>query len=448
MQKATRVLTVIVAGALTGAVSCVLPLRFFIALVACALYAGLCAYSFRTALVVIMVLRGSLDHFNKYSIAVPGVGSVNAAAVAGLLVIAMAAAAVFTGEISLRTPLTAVWTVFLGTFAFCIMSGRDPASGIESLLKFGSLASFYLLVYNYSFADRKNARYFLKAIVFSSVIPMIAGVYQFATGTGNTFTPGLNRISGTFVHPNPFAYYLMVVISACVILLYQKSVSGPGAAAVWAVLCIALAELFLTYTRGAWIGAAFTAALTFLRLKDRRKGRWLLLAVIFLAPLIPAVVSRFTGITSTRMEESSLTTRFYIWRNMLAVSVESPLIGHGPGTFGIFARRTIGWLIEAHNEYLRLFFETGLIGLTVYILLVSCALSGMRSGRGGSGNMILVLAPGLFFSFLIMGAFDNIIDNLVSQWYLWAIIAIAQVERRPVREGACRQQVLLPEGGQ
>lgn len=87
-----------------------------------------------------------------------------------------------------------------------------------------------------------------------------------------------------------------------------------------------------------------------------------------------------------RLEDGFGSSRVLIWRNVLALVPERPLLGGGPGSLALrldltFSRyvpetgRTLSSFVDnAHNEYLRLLADTGAFGLLAYLALLLCAL--------------------------------------------------------------------------
>jgi len=437
---------VILIAILIGVLSCILPLKLFIVLLAGVLYMAACLVRLKDGLILTILIRSSLDIFNTYTFQLPLVGAVNITSLLGVWIILLAFFALMTGTIKLQSPLSAVFLVFLGISACSILINGEFGTGLVKWLKFASLASFYLLIYNYAKKDGKLIKRLIDCTIASSVIPLTVGAVQFVTGTGNRMTEGLNRLNGTFVHPNPFAYYLLIVIAACFITINNGERNGSKRSITRMIIMLAaFIELIFTYTRGAWIGLVLTAAIVFLMAGDNKKFKFILPAILCTLPFIGLIAARFSGVLSSNMEDSSIATRLFIWRNMFSLSLESPLIGHGLGTFELYAEKAIGWHIQAHNEYLRTFFETGIIGLLSYLTLLICALYYLRGHGTMKRNIIQVTVFSLFLTFMFMSFADNIFDNLVSQWYLWGLTAMVYAERVCALEGSFGQQILLPE---
>ena len=95
-----------------------------------------------------------------------------------------------------------------------------------------------------------------------------------------------------------------------------------------------------------------------------------------------------------QLEDSFGSSRILIWRSVLALVPERPLLGGGPGTLALrlemsFSRyvpetgQTLSSFVDnAHNEYLRLLADTGALGLLSYLALLLCAFARCLRRRG------------------------------------------------------------------
>jgi len=128
-------------------------------------------------------------------------------------------------------------------------------------------------------------------------------------------------------------------------------------------------------------------------LKDNKKWLIILFSLFILITLIystdnPLNRSPITAveraISAFDMQGSSLRSRFLIWQSTIDMIKDKPLFGSGLGTFPLyhlnyqadFLQKNPEYLDfagkagEAHNEYLQLGAETGIIGLLVFILII------------------------------------------------------------------------------
>jgi len=195
------------------------------------------------------------------------------------------------------------------------------------------------------------------------------------------------------------------------------------------------AALIASWSRGAWIG--FAAALLVMAAALPRRARWGLLAVALLAiitiglynaDLLPAsVVARLTdfaaglrledvrgvGINSTNY---AVIERLAHWQSALEMWRQHFWTGVGLGCYepAYPAVALINWplaLGHAHNTYLNLLAETGLIGFLAYLVLWAAVFWQTWRITRTTGGLTRGLAIGLLGVWTHL-AVHNFFDNL------------------------------------
>ncbi|NWF84005.1 MAG: O-antigen ligase family protein [Bryobacteraceae bacterium] len=139
-------------------------------------------------------------------------------------------------------------------------------------------------------------------------------------------------------------------------------------AALVAAAAMGFYGVIFSYSRGAYVG--LVAALLYLGLF---KLRWIL-PLLFLAAMswqaiLPKAVQDRITMTYESDEgelESSAASRLEVWEHALRVSTLDPLLGIGYDSYRYYRQDEV--LKDTHNVYLKVFVETGIVGL---ILLVS-----------------------------------------------------------------------------
>jgi O-antigen ligase len=144
-----------------------------------------------------------------------------------------------------------------------------------------------------------------------------------------------------------------------------------------AYLPIGLLAIGLTGSRGGMITtvvALMIVPLTMLRLSPGR--RTMAIGLLFLGGMLAAVyvperiVERLATV-STEVEGGSLSGRAKIWRAGLLAFVEKPVTGYGPGGFRGAVRPYLGSETQvAHNSYISVLVEEGLVGFVLYATMV------------------------------------------------------------------------------
>jgi len=134
------------------------------------------------------------------------------------------------------------------------------------------------------------------------------------------------------------------------------------------------------------------------------------------------------GLVLEKSARYDYATRLLSWDASLKAIAASPLLGYGPGdTQENLNRiyRSNGYSeplkrnLNSHNQYLQLWLELGLIGLTLFLLLMVLL---FRSGLNSQNRSTLVM--GIFLCLLITGLFEsyfNRYSGLVFFCFWWCL---------------------------
>ncbi len=263
-----------------------------------------------------------------------------------------------------------------------------------------------------------------------------------------------NEIAGVLLWILPLAFCTL----AAVILYQQKDEVESRAGRIFLVLALSAAltgtfVLFLTQSRGAWIGFAVVTPLCILwlmRERFRKASGWL--ALLYMGLIVVAVGLVITrpemilGETIFEAEGTMLSTvnlagRFEIWSRALYGIQDFPFTGMGMNTFRevvhvLYPLFTISPEFElghAHNEYLQAALDLGLPGLIAYLSLHISALwmlirlAGQEQSTGLSVReqraMIAGLGGGLF-AHLIYGLTDAVALGAKPGFLWWWLLAL------------------------
>jgi O-antigen ligase len=98
---------------------------------------------------------------------------------------------------------------------------------------------------------------------------------------------------------------------------------------------------------------------------------------------VPALEDRFTseGDQGVTVNGTTISTegRARIWDTVLRDAMRSPIIGHGAGTATDLVTEQFGASIaQPHNDYLRIFHDYGLVGITLWVGFVISLFSALR----------------------------------------------------------------------
>lgn len=284
--------------------------------------------------------------------------------------------------------LCAAYTV--ATLAGWGFYGAVGASeGGRELVRVASIIAAFLLVLWWVREDASRYRRGWFYLVAGCALPVVVGVWQWITGSGFLETAGFNRVQGTFSHPNSFGQYLIPFIA-----FGLAAVTAPQAR--HRVLLAAVTALltwlsFLTYSRTVVLVLAATLV-SFVVLRSRYRvgigslvwssGFIAMFGIVTWLLAGNVIRERFANVSLGRSavdaalsgaSENSYEWRLINWSVLIRLGMEHPVVGHGAGMTTVLnpiVNSDNGVPFNAHNDFVRFFFEGGVLGLTGYLLYV------------------------------------------------------------------------------
>jgi len=232
------------------------------------------------------------------------------------------------------------------------------------------LASF---LYTYLLSDGYKLRWAYQAYVGGAVVAFGIIFFNFLNGiTG----PYYNRYTVPNIETDSMAIILSLAIPMAVWLYTQHEHWLPKYLNLAAVPVV-FYGIFLTGTRTGLVTGmlgvlywAFTQRKASFHLKMIYIGVAIGLgvAVISLAP--KASVDRIFSIGKA-LQSGDLNSRETIWQHSIDSWKEEPLLGGGTGSLGHSLNRFHVKYASAHNSYIQLLTEHGLVGLFIYLLMLA-----------------------------------------------------------------------------
>jgi len=310
--------------------------------------------------------------------------------VVDLLVIVLAAA----GALQVPRPGLAALAVAAVAAASTVWSVQLEAS-VQAVLRWLMYAGLLVATASTLRSPAAARRLVDSAVVIAGWLCLI-GLFVF-WGAGDS---GL-RWSSTFYWPNPFAAFLLLVLP--VELIRCVYAARREALAHGALSVLLAGSLVLTYSRGAWVSLLIVAPLAALTVRAAPWTRSVArLAVIGLATAAAVVVltggpgtppvSGGVGGRATSISDAagySFVGHLNFWRAGLAIFVDHPLTGTGPGTFGsvhaAYQRDVRYYARDAHSLYVQTAAEQGIMGLAALAALLGALgttwISALRASR-------------------------------------------------------------------
>ncbi len=341
-----------------------------------------------------------------------------------------------------RSPLNKPIAFFL---LACVLS--IPASRIWPLSLRGFFTKtlewfvvYFLVIEAFSKAEHIR-RAVIVFLVTTTAVVLDGFVQYYWTGTDIFLGREITRGGATagFHHANSLAAYLamMLPMSAAV---FAMSGTQKGKRFLLCVLAAGAGWLLgLTFSRAGWLSAA--AGMAVFVVLSSKKWAGVLFGAVIVAGCLgsmlggnPKVKERLSG----RELHSHLLWRLNIWEDSLAMIRERPFFGHGLNTymrlFQDYRRRPQNRLFSetyAHNCYIQMAAETGLLGLLGFVWIVlSFFKTMMRLARAKllpADNALRILALGLgsgTVSILVHSFFDVDLYTLQLSVLTWTGIGL------------------------
>lgn len=320
--------------------------------------------------------------------------------------------------------------VFFGWAVFSLAVSVAPWETARDLVRVFDIFALASLAFLETQSQSRFKR-LLASVLISSVVPIALGIFQYVTGSWypNEFVD-LERIYGTFGHPNVFGLYLFAVMVASFLFFRFFADTRHERMFSASIGAISLLLLFATLARVAWVAAFFF----FLSVAFFKFRQWLIpiLAVsILLFFTVPAVEDRIVE-ALTPSADSSVLWRINIWTDGLSRTFAEgrEIFGFGLNTFSAVVSDLHSEEFgssEAHNDFVKFFTEGGVVGLTAYLFwmgwfafrLFQMLHDSKRSSRAREIALFLFL----FFSSLLLASFsDAVFKSTPIQWILWILI--------------------------
>jgi len=264
---------------------------------------------------------------------------------------------------------------------------------LTRLLMWAAAGISYLLL-TASITDRRQLRNILACLFLGGCLVALIGILQHLFSWD--VLPQARPPASTFANRNAAVHAVVLVMPIGILLFFDKHRTKLIPWMVATALSSMGVYLFYTGTRAGWVAAIFQALVfVALYLTSRQHPSKLLrfdgnrfCAALFAAALFLVVLSvspsgakgggvqRLHSIVddATTTKASTVRDRYEIWFDTWAAVLQNPFLGKGLGTFDYAFPElsdTRPQLVRrAHNDYLELAFELGLVGVLLLLWIV------------------------------------------------------------------------------
>jgi len=361
------------------------------------------------------------------------------------------------------SPLLAPLLLFVGVLLLTSLRAKDLTEAVAEVVKWVEFTA--VIVVAPTVMSQRTAQWLAAALVATGAVQALLGLYQFIFAIGPEWFilfERFMRASGVFRQPNPFAGFLGLSLPLAVSLAFwgwggaTREDSRDGKRLLWAAYysvtsAIIAAGLLASWSRGGWLGAVAGLVVVFV-LRSRSSFIWASIAAILAAAAgllgmfspsmvpagirdrllsLPASFSIETALSQTVTDENfAVIERLAHWVAALRMWEQEPWLGIGPGNYAAVypAVRLPLWeeaLGHAHNIYLNTLAESGLIGLTAFVVMWLALAVWVWRRRGSAGDWQTAASLGVLGA-IAHAAVHNVVDNVFVQGnYLHLALSIA-----------------------
>jgi O-antigen ligase len=357
-------------------------------------------------------------------------------AAAGLVLLAFG---LLSGRLIAPPRAALFWGLFILWGGMTLFWALDPAQGLQRLPTALFLFLFYLVVVSFRITPRELTAVILFAVaggVFASGYTL----REFSQGLGLLSRASL-IVSGQGANPNDFADSLLLPLALALGGFFSARSLLKRSGMLVSTLIIAYCVLS-TMSRGSVLAVAAVLLVFLLRLGVRVKTMVAIALIVALLVFLPQLFfARVQDSVSSRAEGrwdvfivGTQVVRHY---GILGAGLESFRAAYTK--FAGFAPVFRGFDRDAHNIYLQVWAELGIIGLGLFGIAIWSQLRDLyvgNRGRRGSPDHVLLAIEAACWALLIHGFAGNLLWRK-EFWMAWMLAALAvQVRRTSENSGS------------
>ena len=307
--------------------------------------------------------------------------------------------------------------------------------------------AIYFVAHNFFIKNKDRIIYINVALIIAAMIVAIDGLFQYKFGwdfiRGDKLdvffeasdTLITRRITASMKYPNDLGIYLAYVISIMTAMFFIVKKILKKTALLFSIIA-SMSCLLFTYSRSAWL-SLFTSFLILAFITKKKLFALIIIALLIFICVMPVTSTILRDIKPGVIFDESMRDRLDYTRDALTLISRNVIFGNGINTYNSLietlpsARERQAY---AHNCYLQMWAEIGILGLIVFLSFLAMLL--IKSFRfikdntaGPLPKQNLLLAMGTFGGVLMLSIsflFDTHFYNTnlsILFWYSCGILS-------------------------
>ena len=308
--------------------------------------------------------------------------------------------------------------IFLWWNAVSYFWSISPGDTTDKLSTYIQLFLFFLVVINLV-DDEKKQRYILYAFVLGTIVAASLILKNYLIGSA--YSAMFDRYSVTNTNPNRIVLSFVLSIPICW-YIEQKTPRRAVKLAAYMLVVLFIICTLLTGSRTGLItsGVALTIFLAQSRGFNLRRFIMLLIGVAILLEIASAVVPQ-TVIDRLASIDNQGTIDFNSRNLYWEIGVQrwwdaSPVLGFGLGGYRAVVGSVLFYQQGAHNTFLQILVETGIIGIIIYTVMLATIISPLLK----QPPLEAILWIGLFVTWFVHSLASGNTDSKIT-WLLYSL---------------------------
>ncbi|HEU5038711.1 MAG TPA: O-antigen ligase family protein [Nocardioides sp.] len=327
-----------------------------------------------------------------------------------------------------RSPVLAAATAFAAVLAAATLLHNNGDPGLAVVLRYAGFLAVLIVLSDAvrdGLAPERLARWYVVACAAAS----LCGLAAFFLGADR-------RVGGPIGDPNDLAFFLLPAVAL------GPAVRGSGRdRRLWDLATVVVAMAIVgTLSRGALVGLAGMLVVAVLSGAVRLRVATGLVAAVAAAVLVGvAAVPQLVSVSLQQksvIADQNVSERLQLWGAAAQMTVEHPVLGLGPGAFALDHQEYTSSLPDdvnhpldvAHNTWLELSSELGVVGLAAFVAMLGLAYTEARRTWRGRGDPLAAAVCVSLVGTALAATF--VTEQYYLPFWLLAVLAVGVAERR------------------